>query len=278
MAQDALALVPYDPRLQRPFHAMQMDHDIMLCEWGLNDAQNPREVQDVIEFLELLLGLMMWLEDMSHYPQITKLLNRARVKSFQQCYARMQRCAELVDAGNMHAYCGAALPHPSSDTIALAIIAADDVLPFVASLMQQYYIGDLRPCLVSFMEHYNDSDDASVGVPIPRPARSKRRRTPKKLVARKTARKRRDTSPDVHMVQVQLLIQLLRRYMIVRAYHWTLRYINRDHPATYVVILVHDDEAVATALQIMDDDDNIDNLSFVVTIREDAFLTIANCA
>jgi hypothetical protein len=53
---------------------------------------------------------------------------------------------------------------------------------------------------------------------------------------------------------------------------------RRLAPATYVVILVHDDEAVATALQIMDDDDNVDNLSFVVTIDEDAFLTIANCA
>ncbi len=79
------------------------------------------------------------------------------------------------------------------------------------------------------------------------------------------------------MVQVQLLIQSLKRYMIIRAYHWNLRYFNRDHPATYVVILVHDDAAVATALLIMDDDDNIDNLSFVVTISEDAFFTIAHC-
>jgi hypothetical protein len=277
MDQNALALVPYDPRLQRPFHAMQTDHDIMLCEWGLNVAQNPREVQDVMKDLELMLGLMMWLKDMSHYPQITKLLNRARVKSFQQCYARLQRCAELVDASNAHTYCAAALPHPSYDAIALAITDADDVLPFVASLTQQYYIEDLRPSLVSFMEHYNYSDDASDGVPIPRPARSKRRRSPKKLVARKTARQRRATSPDVHMVQVQLLIQSLRRYVIVRAYHWDIRYITRDHPVTYVVILVHDDAAVATACQIMDDDDNIDNLSFVVTVSEDAFFTIAIC-
>lgn len=180
MEQNALALVPYDPRLQRPFHAMQMDHDIMLCEWGLNVAQNPREVQDVMKDLELMLGLMMWLKDMCHYPQIAELLNRARVKSFQQCYARLQRCAELVDASNTHTYCAAALPPPSYDAIALAITDADDVLPFVASLTQQYYIEDLRPSLVSFMEHYNYSDDASVGVPIPRPARSKRRRPPKK--------------------------------------------------------------------------------------------------
>jgi hypothetical protein len=159
----------------------------------------------------------------------------------------------------------------------LAITAADDVLPFVGRLMQQYYIEDLRPCLVSIMEHYNYSDDASVVVPLPRPARSKRGRTPQKLVASKTARKRRATSPDVHMVQVQLLIQSLKRYMVIRAYHWNLRYFNRDHPATYVVILVHDDAAVATALLIMDDDDNIDNLSFVVTISEDAFFTIAHC-
>jgi hypothetical protein len=66
MAQDALALVPYDPRLQRPFHAMQMDHDIMLCKWGVEVAQNPREVHDVIADLELMLCLMMWLGDMSH--------------------------------------------------------------------------------------------------------------------------------------------------------------------------------------------------------------------
>jgi len=277
MEMDALALVPYDPRLQRHFHAMQMDHDIMLCEWGLDVAQNPREVHDVIADLEMMLCLMMWLGDMSHYPQITRLLNRARVKSFQQCYDRMQRCAVLVDAGNMHAYVDAALPQPSYNTVALAISAVDDVLPFAARSMKQYYIQDLRPCLVAFMEHYNYSDDESVCVPIPRPARSKRRRAPKKLVARKTARVRRATSPDVHMVQVQLLIQSLLRYVIVRAYHWTLRYNNRDHPATYVVILVHDDAAVATALQIMDGDDNIDNLSFIVTISEEACLTIAHC-
>ena len=162
MAQGALALVPYDPRLQRPFHAMQMDHDIMMCKWGLDVAHNPREVHDVIVDLELMLCLMMRLGDMSHCPQITRLLNRARVKSFQQCYARLQRCAELVDACNMHAYCGAALPHPSYDTVAFAISAVDDVLPFVARLMQQYYIADLRPSLVAFMEHYNCSDDETV--------------------------------------------------------------------------------------------------------------------
>jgi hypothetical protein len=276
MVQESQAVVPYNPRLQRPFHAMQMVHDIMVCEWGLEIARNPREVHDIITELELMLGLTMFLGDTSHYPQITQLLNRARVKSFQKCYARLQRCAALVDACNIHAYFDAALPLPSYDTVALAITAVDDVLPFVAISMKQYYIEDLRPSLVSVMEHYNHADDESVCAPIPRLARSKRCRPPKKLLARKTARVRRATSPDVHMVQVQLLIQSLLRYGIVRAYHWTLRYNNRYHPATYVIILVEDDAAVAIALQIMDGDENIDNLSFIVTISEEAFLTMAN--
>ena len=174
MNRSSQALVVYDPRSQTPpaFLYMEMLHDIIVFEQSIQQAQHPNHVHDISCELRWMFFTMHHLGDWSLFRRVTTLLHRARVIIFRQCHEYLLRCAVLVDACHRHqhsTHCRKrvsclecpftsvepAPSLPSYDSMALAVAACDDVLRYLVPSMKQYYIHDLRPCLVAFMA---DSD------------------------------------------------------------------------------------------------------------------------
>lgn len=167
----------YDPRSQTPpaFLYMEMLHDIIVFEQSIQQAQHPHHVHDISCELRWMFFTMHHLGDWSLFRRVTTLLHRARVIIFRQCHEYLLRCAVLVDACHSHQHSmhcrkrvsclecpfspvEPASSLPSYDSMDLAVAACDDVLRYLVPSMKQYYIHELRPCLVAFMA---DSDTDS---------------------------------------------------------------------------------------------------------------------
>jgi hypothetical protein len=143
--------------------AMAIIHDITVNETALLLARHPRQVHDVIVELSFVMFRIFDLlvnrnmqqprDAFSLYSRVSRLIHRARVKRFNQCHAFVHRCAELVDACHMNHNNDPhpIYPLPSYRDMAEAVIAVDEVLQFLVPSMKQFYVEDLRPCLVSFM-------------------------------------------------------------------------------------------------------------------------------
>jgi hypothetical protein len=188
MTQSSLAVVVYDSRSLLPppaFLLMEMLHDIMMIERTLPQATHPHAVCDMIADLRCMYPTMQYCGDWS-LPlrrRVSCLLLRAREMTFQLSHEYVRRCAALVDACRTHQHtqlCRTSIDRdciycrhtfvdsttsilPSYDAMALAVTACDDVLPYIRPLCKAFYIRDLRPCLVSFMED-SESADSDNGV------------------------------------------------------------------------------------------------------------------
>ena len=186
MSKTSLSLVVYDPRLLQPppaFMLMEMVHDIIVIENTLPQAPHPHDIRDMISDLQFMFATMRYCGDWSLCSRVSSLLHQARNMAFQLSHEYVRRCAVLVDACRTHQHtllCCSSLVRdciycrhtfvdstssilPSYDAMALAVTACDDVLPYIRPLCKAFYIRDLRPCLVSFMED-SESADSDNGV------------------------------------------------------------------------------------------------------------------
>ena len=148
MSQSSLAVVVYDPKSRLPppaFMLLEMLHDIIVIEHSLPQATHPHEIRDMVADLRFMFATMHYCGDWSLRRRVFCLLHRARNMTFQLSHEFVFRCAALVDACRSH-------QPPSYDAMALAVSVCDDVLPYLRPLCKTFYIRDLRPCLVAFME------------------------------------------------------------------------------------------------------------------------------
>lgn len=160
-----MALIPYDSRSMRPplsWLQAELLRDVDICEWGLQQADHPRLVHDVVVDLRWMLARMHDMGDWNLLGRIALLMHRARCKCFQLCHALVHRCAVLVDACRSHYSVNSTLKHPAYDEMAFAVTACDDVLHFLVPSLKRYYVNDLRRCLVAFMaDSESDTSDSA---------------------------------------------------------------------------------------------------------------------
>ena len=176
MTRSTQALVVYDPKVLNPpsaFIFMEMLHDVITYEKCLLHPLHPHQIHDIVVELRSMFCTMHYLDDWSLLKRVITLISRARVQIFRGCHEYLQRCAVLVDACSIHRHyllcsknvtCSEsnalASVKPSYDSIALAIAACDDVLPYLVPSMKQFYIYDLRRSLVANMQDSeSDSSD-----------------------------------------------------------------------------------------------------------------------
>jgi hypothetical protein len=94
---------------------------------------------------------------------------------------------------------------------------------------------------------------------------------PKKQLACMTARKRRDSSPDMHLCELLTLLNLLH-LSAVRSYSWHIRHRQRQNPQIRIVMLVDSVKTVAVVTAALANAfEDIDDMAFMVTVDADAY-------
>jgi hypothetical protein len=178
MTRTSQALIVYDPKMANPpfaFQFMEMLHELITYEKSFQHPLHPHQVHDIVVELRCMFCTMHYLSDWTLLKRVTTLLQRARVKIFHGCHEYLLRCAVLVDACRIHQHSLLCKKHqntsdsesavpttvmPTYDSLSLAVAACDDVLVYLVPSMKQFYIYDLRPSLVAFMQDTeSDSSD-----------------------------------------------------------------------------------------------------------------------
>ena len=106
-----------------------------------------------------------------------------------------------------------------------------------------------------------------------------KRDRPRKSLACMTARRRRDLSPDVHLYELFTLLSSLKSRVAgaVRAFTLNIRHRQRQEPQIRIVMLVDKMATVAVAVTILANAfEDIDDVTFVVTVDADAYFEMVN--